>query len=54
VQTQEETLTAAKALAEERRAGDGAAPKVPVGVTASAPRGNADFEDDLDVPDFLK
>jgi cell division protein FtsZ len=53
VQTQEETLAAAKALADERRA-EGTAPKVPVGVTASAPRGNADFDDDLDVPDFLK
>ena len=28
--------------------------KVPVGVTASKPRGDADFDDDLDVPDFLK
>ena len=53
MQTQEETLAAAKALADERRA-EGTAPKVPVGVTASAPRGNADFDDDLDVPDFLK
>jgi cell division protein FtsZ len=55
-QTQEETLAAAKALSEERRSG--AAPHrepVPVGATTTAtPRGNVDFDDDLDVPDFLK
>ena len=48
VQTQEETLAAAKALAEERRS-DGAAQKAPVPVgVAAKPRGNADFDDDLD------
>jgi len=57
VQTQEETRAAAKALAEQRQGSDTAARKepVPVGAASSAPARKApSFDDDLDVPDFLK
>ena len=62
-QTQEETRAAARALAEQRRAPEAApaqvAPQrepVPVGAHPAPQRsvGRPGFEDDLDVPDFLK
>jgi cell division protein FtsZ len=56
-QTQEETRAAAKALAEERRGGAPAPRKEPVTVGASTTpptHKTADFDDDLDIPDFLK
>jgi cell division protein FtsZ len=58
-QTQEETRAAAKALAEERRRGEqhGHDHKEPVTVGASTPapgRKAPSFDDELDVPDFLK
>ncbi|HEY0903052.1 MAG TPA: cell division protein FtsZ [Marmoricola sp.] len=57
-QTQEETRAAAKALAEERqqqRGETGRKEPVPVGAAApTQPRSPAGFDDDLDVPDFLK
>jgi cell division protein FtsZ len=57
-QTQEETRAAAKALAEERRHGSdlpGRKEPVPVGAATPAPGRKApSFDDDLDVPDFLK
>jgi len=62
-QTQEETRAAARALAEERRHGQSAEQHgdparkepVPVGAATPAPGRKAPvFDDDLDVPDFLK
>jgi cell division protein FtsZ len=57
-QTQEETRAAAKALAEERRRaehGHGHKEPVPVGASTPAPgRAAPSFDDELDVPDFLK
>ncbi|RNL64997.1 cell division protein FtsZ [Nocardioides marmoriginsengisoli] len=56
-QTQEETRAAAKALVEERRAASTPVQRkepVPVGVTNPAVNRAPDFDDDLDVPDFLK
>ena len=62
-QTQEETRAAAKALADERHRSEQAGRldqpgrKEPVGVGATAPapaRKAPNFDDDLDVPDFLK
>jgi cell division protein FtsZ len=57
-QTQEETRAAAKALAEERRRaehGHGHKEPVPVGASTPAPgRPAPSFDDELDVPDFLK
>jgi cell division protein FtsZ len=56
-QTQEETRAAAKALVEQRQGADEPARKEPVavGAAATAPRSPApSFDDDLDVPDFLK
>jgi cell division protein FtsZ len=56
-QTQEETRAAAKALAEQRQGNGQAARKepVPVGAAPSTPARTApSFDDDLDVPDFLK
>ncbi|MBW8751089.1 MAG: cell division protein FtsZ [Propionibacteriales bacterium] len=62
-QTQEETRAAARALAEERQqqsAGEkhGEQPSrkepVPVGASASPSRKAPTFDDDLDIPDFLK
>jgi cell division protein FtsZ len=54
-QTQEETRAAARALAEERQQGQGTDRKEPVTVGAAAPARKApNFDDDLDVPDFLK
>jgi cell division protein FtsZ len=56
-QTQEETRAAAKALAEERQHGEHPVRKEPVTVGASTPapaRKAPSFDDDLDVPDFLK
>ncbi|RNM15964.1 cell division protein FtsZ [Nocardioides pocheonensis] len=56
-QTQEETRAAAKALAEQRQHPDQGARKEPVTVGAATPapqRKATSFDDDLDVPDFLK
>jgi cell division protein FtsZ len=60
-QSQEETRAAAKALAEERQPNDvgqregGHKEPVTVGATAAAPARKApSFDDDLDIPDFLK
>jgi len=56
-QTQEETRAAAKALAEERQhqQQQGRKEPVPVGASTPAPARKApNFDDDLDVPDFLK
>jgi cell division protein FtsZ len=54
-QTQEETRAAARALAEERQQGQGHGRKEPVTVGAATPARKApSFDDDLDVPDFLK
>jgi cell division protein FtsZ len=60
-QTQEETRAAARALAEERQQREphgeqpGRKEPVPVGAASSAPSRKApSFDDDLDVPDFLK
>jgi cell division protein FtsZ len=55
-QSQEETRAAAKALVEERRSGSTPVTREPVtvGVTNPAVNRSADFDDDLDVPDFLK
>jgi cell division protein FtsZ len=54
-QTQEETRAAAKALAEERHRQTGHKEPVPVGAGTPAPARKApNFDDDLDIPDFLK
>ncbi len=55
-QTQEETRAAAKAMVEERRSSSTPVRKepVPVGVASPAVNRSVDFDDDLDVPDFLK
>jgi cell division protein FtsZ len=55
-QTQEETRAAARALAEERQHKDQPGRKEPVtvGATTSPSRKAPVFDDDLDVPDFLK
>jgi cell division protein FtsZ len=54
-QTQEETRAAAKALAEERQRQTGHKEPVPVGAATPAPARKApNFDDDLDIPDFLK
>jgi cell division protein FtsZ len=56
-QTQEETRAAARALAEERQEGQSGAPRkepVTVGAATPARKPAPAFDDDLDVPDFLK
>lgn len=54
-QTQEETREAARAMVEERRAASTpVSHKEPVTVAATPTTQNVDFQDDLDVPDFLK
>jgi cell division protein FtsZ len=58
-QTQEETRAAARAMVDERRStSEPVSHKEPVTVGASgstsAPSRNVDFDDDLDIPDFLK
>lgn len=55
-QTQDETRAAARAMVEEKRSSSTPVRKdpVPVGVSNPAVNRSADFDDDLDVPDFLK